>query len=107
MTIPPADSAAMLALLAARRSVKPATMTGPGPSEAELQQILTIAARVPDHKKLAPWRFVVFAGPARAAFGEILAEICAREEASPPSPVRLETERSRLTRAPLGRKAAA
>lgn len=101
MTTIPAESAALLDLLASRRSVKPAAMAEPGPSEAELQRILTIAARVPDHKKLAPWRFVVFCGAARAAFGDILAEVCAREDAVPPSPVRLETERGRLTRAPL------
>ena len=56
---------------------------------------------MPDHKKLTPWRFVVFAGEARAAFGEKLAEICAREEAEAPSDVRLETERQRFLRAPL------
>ncbi len=73
----------------------------PGPSPAQLRQILTAAARVPDHKKLVPWRFIVFEGEARAAFGERLAEICALEEAEPPSDVRLQTERERLTRAPL------
>ena len=52
-------------LLKTRRSVKPRDMTGPGPSAAELDTILTIAARVPDHGKLAPWRFIVFEGDAR------------------------------------------
>lgn len=90
-----------LSLLLSRRSVKPAAMTAPGPSADELRQILTAAARVPDHKKLAPWRFIVFAGDARAAFGEVLAAACQAEETTPPSPVRLDTERSRFTRAPL------
>jgi nitroreductase len=47
-----------LALLETRRSGKPREMVGPGPTEAELQQILAIAARTPDHGKLFPWRFV-------------------------------------------------
>jgi nitroreductase len=91
----------MLEALLRRRSAKPALLAAPGPSAAELQTILTAAARVPDHKKLVPWRFVVFEGAARAAFGEVLAEACAAEEKEPPSPVRLDMERQRLTRAPL------
>ena len=90
-----------LDLLLSRRSVKPAAMAEPGPSEAQLEQILTAASRVPDHKKLTPWRFIVFAGAARAAFGEVLADACKAEEASPPSEVRLEFERTRFLRAPV------
>lgn len=91
----------LIDLLLTRRSAKPALLREPGPNPAELQQILTAAARVPDHKKLAPWRFIVFEGDARSQFGEILAKTCAVEEATPPSPVRLDTERARLTRAPV------
>lgn len=87
--------------LAARRSVKPDKLAGPGPTEAELQKILTTGARVPDHKKLTPWRFIVFEGAARAQAGEIFAAACVAEEKEPPSPIRLETERQRFTRAPL------
>ncbi|MBU2533951.1 MAG: nitroreductase [Alphaproteobacteria bacterium] len=87
--------------LLTRRSSKPALLADPGPSPEELEQILTAAARVPDHKKLAPWRFIVFEGPSRAAFGEHLADICTREEAEAPSDIRLQTERERLMRAPL------
>ncbi len=91
----------MLTLLKTRRSVKAAALTAPGPSPAELDEILTCAARVPDHKKMVPWRFVVFEGEARAVFGEVLARTLAAEEAEPPSAVRLETERGRFLRAPL------
>ncbi|MCL4766811.1 MAG: nitroreductase [Hyphomicrobiaceae bacterium] len=91
----------MIDMLLTRRSAKPALLREPGPNPGELQQILTAASRVPDHKKLAPWRFIVFEGEARAAFGAALAEACAAEETAPPSPVRLETERARLTRAPV------
>ena len=91
----------MLDFLRARRSVKPQFMREPGPSATELQQILTVAARVPDHKKLVPWRFIVFEGDARAKFGDVLAEACAKEDAQTPSPIRLETERTRFLDAPL------
>ncbi len=91
----------LIETLLTRRSAKPALLSEPGPNADELQQILTAAARVPDHKKLAPWRFIVFEGDARAEFGRVLAEICAAEEKELPSPVRLDTERKRLMRAPL------
>lgn len=90
----------IIEFLSRRRSVKPDRLTAPGPSATELDTILTIAARVPDHKKLAPWRFVVFEGDARARFGEIIAEACVAAEKEPPSHVRLETERNRFMRAP-------
>jgi nitroreductase len=91
----------VLDFLLTRRSSKPALLGAPGPEGEELRQILTAAARVPDHKKLVPWRFILFTGEARAAFGEKLAEVCAREETEPPSEVRLETERGRFLRAPV------
>lgn len=56
---------------------------------------------MPDHKKLAPWRLIVFEGEARAKFGEILAETLRSEDEEPPSDVRLQTERERFMRAPL------
>lgn len=89
-----------LELLLTRRSVKVARIGEPGPTADQLRGMLTAATRVPDHKKLVPWRFIVFEGPARAAFGEVLAAACAAEEKEAPSPVRLETERNRLLRAP-------
>jgi nitroreductase len=89
-----------LELLLTRRSAKAAMLGEPGPDPAELTTILTAAARVPDHKKLVPWRFVVFEGEARAAFGRVLLKACAAEEREAPSAARLETERTRLLRAP-------
>lgn len=94
-------SLSTLDLLKSRRSLKPTMFTSPGPTEAELTEILTIAARVPDHKKLNPWRFLVFQGDARAKAGELFAEACRREDAMEPSDVRLETERNRFLRAPV------
>jgi len=89
-----------LELLLTRRSVKAMMLAEPGPTPDQLKTILTVAARVPDHKKLVPWRFIVFEGEARADFGRMLAEVCAAEEKEPPSTGRLEIERTRLLRAP-------
>lgn len=94
-------TASLIDFLLARRSAKPALLAAPGPSAADLNRILTAAARVPDHKKLVPWRFVLFEGDARRAFGGVLAAACAAEEKEPPSATRLALERERFLRAPL------
>jgi nitroreductase len=64
-----------IALLARRRSLAPLNLMGPGPDSTELETLLRIASRVPDHGKLAPWRFVVFEGDARDRAGRIALEI--------------------------------
>ena len=87
-------------LLLKRRSAKPAFLAEPGPTREQLDTILTAAGRVPDHKKLEPWRFIVFEGEARAGFGRILLKACLAEEKQAPSAARLEMERTRLLRAP-------
>lgn len=61
------DLSTPAAFLATRRSGKPRDLTAPGPDAAELDRMLTIAARTPDHGKLAPWRFVVIEDRARLA----------------------------------------
>jgi nitroreductase len=87
-------------LLKTRRSVKPREMTGPGPSPAELDTILTIGARVPDHGKLAPWRFIVFEGDGRVRAGDIIASVFAQKNPQA-TPAEIEVEKNRLTEAPL------
>jgi nitroreductase len=87
-------------LLKARRSVKPREMTAPGPSPAELDTILTIGARVPDHGKLAPWRFIIFEGDARVRAGDIIAKVFARKNPQA-GPAEIDIEKKRLTDAPL------
>ncbi len=69
-----------LRALLARRSVKTRDLGEPGPDGEALGRILAAARRVPDHGKLAPWRFVVASGPARAALGETLAACYRAEE---------------------------
>jgi len=71
-----------LELLTTRRSFKAVEFVGPAPSEAEIDTLLTVASRVPDHGKLAPWRFIVFEGDARRAAGEAIA--APGRAASPP-----------------------
>ena len=87
-------------LLKIRRSVKPREMTAPGPSPAELETILTIGARVPDHGKLTPWRFIVFQGDARLRAGEIIAKVFAQKNPQATA-ADIEVEKKRLTDAPL------
>jgi nitroreductase len=89
-----------LELLQTRRSVKPIELTGPGPSAAEIETLLTIASRVPDHGKLTPWRFVVFEGDARLRAGEIIAAAF-RADRPDATPEQIDFERGRLARAPL------
>ena len=93
-------STAMLDLLRTRRSVGPAFLSYPGPSKLELATILTIAARVPDHGKLAPWRFIVFEGGARQKAGEIISSVFGADNPGA-SAERLQQERLRLAHAPL------
>lgn len=89
-----------ISLLKARRSLKPDELQGPGPSAAELETLLTIASRVPDHGKLAPWRFIVFEGEARLKAGEAIAR--AFEARYPGSPAdQVAFEKRRLGRAPV------
>ena len=87
-------------LLKTRRSVKPREMTGPGPSPAELETILTIGARVPDHGKLSPWRFIVFEGDAGARAGEVIAKVFVQKNPNAAA-AEIDIEKRRLTDAPL------
>ena len=66
------DTTTPLSLLLSRRSGKPRDMIAPGPDAAQLETILTAASRVPDHGKLAPWRFVTVAADQRDALANLL-----------------------------------
>ncbi len=68
------DTTSPLSLLSSRRSTKARNLVAPGPSAEQLSQILKIASRVPDHGKLAPWRFIVIDD--RAAFSALLQRLC-------------------------------
>jgi len=93
------ESREMLALLARRRSTKVGHLAEPGPSDEQVNALLRLAARVPDHGKLGPWRFVVIGGDARARAGEGLANVIAQDEGVDDS--RLAAARALLQRAPV------
>lgn len=95
----PATQAVVNHLLT-RRSVTMLFLGPPGPNPAELKVLLTIATRVPDHGKLAPWRLIVFEGAARVRAGEKLQALALVREPGL-SPERIEEERNRFLPAPL------
>ena len=66
------NRSSLLSLLETRRSAKPREIAGPGPSAEEMERILTIAARVPDHGQLFPWRFVTVSNDQRDALAAAL-----------------------------------
>lgn len=68
------DRSSLLAYLSTRRSGKPRDLAAPGPSPDELRQMVTIAARTPDHGKLAPWRFVIVPDEQREALASLLVD---------------------------------
>jgi len=96
----PSENRAVSEFLKTRRSNLAKLMGGEGPSAEQIDEFLTIAARVPDHRKLAPWRFVIFQGEARAEFGEHIA--ASFMKANPDMPAdRADFERQRFLRAPI------
>lgn len=66
------DTSSPLALLQTRRSAKPRELIAPGPDDAQLRTILSIAGRTPDHGKLFPWRFVIVKPEQREALATLL-----------------------------------
>jgi len=86
--------------LKTRRSVPKPFLQNPAPSEKEMEEILTIATRVPDHAKLTPWRLVVYKGDARQKIGENLAEIAKKKNPNIEDEV-LEIERNQFLPAPI------
>ncbi|MEO0607507.1 MAG: nitroreductase [Pseudomonadota bacterium] len=87
-------------LIALRRSVSKRALSAPGPSPEELNDLLTVAARVPDHRRLAPWRFLVFEGAARDAFNARAVEIQRQENADATKTMLADTA-SYFSRAPV------
>lgn len=93
------ESAQTLALMAQRRSTKIAHFVEPGPAGEDLDALLTLAARVPDHGKLGPWRFVVIEGDARARAGIAIARAIENDDGV--TDELLHSARSLFLRAPL------
>jgi len=74
-SLPQKASPAVLEFLALRRSTSALTLEAPGPTAAQLADLLRIAARTPDHGKLAPWRFVILEGAGKQAFADRLDQL--------------------------------
>jgi nitroreductase len=96
----PIADQAFLEMLALRRSIKVAHLAEPGPDDDTLNAILEIGARVPDHGRLGPWRFIILAGEDRFAYGKLVAGLLHHrypglDEAS------LRMEADRFARAPV------
>ncbi len=87
-------------LLARRRSTAADLLGPPGPDDDAIRTILHVATRVPDHRRVVPFRFVIFNGEARARAGDILADAFKRAEPDAEGP-RVEKERGRFLRAPV------
>jgi nitroreductase len=88
----------VLDLLLSRRSGSAKAMTGPGPSKKQLADILHAGARVPDHGKLFPWRFIVFEAEGRERFADILVDVLTQEGMIPSQ---IDEWRARVSGAPV------
>ena len=86
--------------LLSRRSVLADTMSGPGPSDEELRQIIEAGMRVPDHGRLTPWRFLIIRGEARERLGEVMEASFRRDNPDAPEQ-RVTREGQRFVRAPV------
>jgi nitroreductase len=96
----PVASHGLLSTLALRRSIKVAHLAEPGPDAATLEAILQIGARVPDHGKLGPWRFIILQDEARWDYGQSVADLLKARTPNIDSE-RLALEAGRFARAPL------
>lgn len=90
----------VLDFLLARRSAPIHELAEPAPSADEIDTILRVATRVPDHGMLTPWRFILYRGESRVKVGEMLAELAEKLE-GPLSDARRQQELTRFSRAPL------
>jgi nitroreductase len=86
--------------LLTRRSTSVRDMCEPAPSDAQLEEILHVATRVPDHGKLCPWRIVVLRGEGALRLGAIAADVFAKQNPDA-TEAQIAAEHTRFTRAPL------
>lgn len=98
--LPARASADARQLIALRRSVSKRGLIEPGPSGEALDILLTVAARVPDHRRLAPWRFLVFEGQSRQDFNACAVEIQKQENPDATETMLADTA-GYFTRAPV------
>lgn len=93
-------SPAVLEFMRSRRSVPAKTMAGPGPDDAAIADMIAIASRVPDHGKIAPWRFIRYSPTAAIRLGAVI-EARALELDPALGEEQRQVERTRLSRVPV------
>lgn len=86
--------------LLTRTSVPVQDLKAPGPDDAQIAKIIAAASRVPDHGKLAPWRFIIYRGEAREEVGRRLVALAEELEGPLPEGRRMK-EQTRFSRAPV------
>lgn len=86
--------------LISRRSTSVRYLAAPAPSDAQLEQLLRVATRVPDHGKLAPWKIRVLREAGQKKLGDLAASIFTRSN-SDATPAQIAFEKDRFSRAPL------
>ncbi len=91
---------APIEFLATRRSASPRMLRPPAPGRAELERILTLASRTPDHGRLVPWRFVVLTGDGLAALSEAVGRAFAAEHPEADA-ARVAASRERFDLSPM------
>ncbi len=94
------DRRTVLEFLETRRSPRLRSLGDPCPSDAEVERMLTVASRVPDHGRLVPWRFILIRGDRRAALCERIGA-CYPEDHPDASDELVAAACIRLTHAPL------
>ena len=90
-----------LTALLTRRSVSVKELTTPAPSASQLEEILRVATRVPDHGKLTPWRIIILRGKGALKLGDLAADRFAKNYPDDAKEKYLMAERERFARAPL------
>jgi len=93
-------SSSIIEFMLARSSAPIPELKEPAPGAAEIETMLTIASRVPDHGRLEPWRFIIYRGDVRHRIGEQLAALAEKRE-GPLTEGRRNQELARFSRAPL------
>ena len=90
----------ILEFLSTRLSPPIPELKEPAPSDSEIETMIRIASRVPDHGRLEPWRFILYRGDARIEVGKALVDLAEKRE-GPLAENRRAQELSRFSRAPL------
>lgn len=93
-------NATVIDFLLSRKSAPIPELHEPAPNDEEIATLIRAASRVPDHGRLAPWRFIIYRGDTRFKIGELLAKR-AEEREGPLAEARVEQEKARFARAPL------